>query len=302
MKGLLRDTLTVLLPQRRRLWKDREQAFELHKRLLGEYQSLAELPETSCNLSNLRRWDASAFNEFLADPNRDKEWSTVKEKLQLTIFPGMPGGVNRGDQRLIFHLVQYLQPRKVLEIGTHIGASTLHISSALQLMNTEKQGTLTTVDIKDVNDPDFKPWLRDDSRHSPKEMLEIAGADQLVTFHVSDSVEFLKTSTESFDFIFLDGDHSSTAVYREIPLALERLSEGGIILLHDFFPSLEPLWPEEQVKDSIIHQSVISGPFLACQRFEREKAGLCVLPFGALPWATKLGTNVTSLALVDRNG
>ncbi len=299
MKGLLRDTLTVLLPQRRRLWKDREKAFELHKRLLGEYQSLAELPKTSCDLSNLRHWDASAFNEFLADPNREKEWSALKEKLELTTTPGMPGGVNRGDQRLIFHLVQYLQPRKVLEIGTHIGASTLHISSALQ--NTGKQGTLTTVDIKDVNDPNFKPWLLDGVRHSPEEMLKIAGAEQLVTFHVSDSVEFLKKSTESFDLIFLDGDHSSTAVYREIPLALERLSEGGIILLHDFFPSLEPLWPEEQIQDSMIHQSVISGPFLACQRFEREKAGFCVLPFGALPWTTKLGTNVTSLALVDHN-
>jgi predicted O-methyltransferase YrrM len=302
MKSFAKDILTVILPGRRRLWKEREKAFQLQKRLLREYRALAELPQVSCLTSNLRRWDANAFKDFISDPNRGKEWGAIKEKLAPIEIPEMSGGVNPGDQRLIFHLIQYLQPKRVLEIGTHIGASTLHIAAALRFMNSGKQGALTTVDIKDVNDTDLKPWSRYGCRDSPRDMLEIIGAGQHVTFHVSDSVDFLEKATETFDFIFLDGDHSATSVYREIPLALEQLSEDGIILLHDFFPNLEPLWPEDHVKNSMIHQSVIPGPFLAAQRLEREKAGCCALPFGTLPWPTKLGTNVTSLALLVRNG
>jgi len=122
-----------------------------------------------------------------------------------------------------------------------------------------------------------------------------------VTFLVSDSVEFMKGSKETFDFIFLDGDHSSTAVYREISLALHRLSANGTILLHDFFPEMKPLWPQERVRDSVLDPSVIPGPFLAVQRLEREMDCRAV-PFGEIPWSTKLGTNLTSLALFARNG
>jgi len=301
MKSFVKDILTVVFFGRKRLWNERETTFQLNTRLLREYQSLAALPTESCSLSRLRRWDANVFTDFISAPERGQEWAALKDKLASITIPETSGGVNPGDQRLIFHLIQYLQPKNVLEIGTHIGASTLYIAAALRYMNAGEHGMLTTVDIKDVNDTDLKPWLKFGSRHSPREMLEIADASRLVTFHVSDSVEFLKHATGTYDFIFLDGDHSAAAVYREIPLALERLSEGGSILLHDFFPNLEPLWPGEQVRGSMIHQSVIPGPFLGCQRLAHENAGICALPFGTLPWPTKLGTNITSLALLARH-
>ncbi len=199
-------------------------------------------------------------------------------------------------------MVQFLQPTNVLEIGTHIGASTLHIAAALHEQLPDLGSRLTTVDVRDVNFAEVQPWLHYDALYSPKDMLERVGLGDRVRFEVSDSVEFLERSEESYDLIFLDGDHSAAAVYGEIPLAVKRLSQDGVILLHDYFPELEPLWPEDRVGKTMNHLAVIPGPFLAVQRLMREDAGVVALPLGELPWPTKLGTNITSLALLVRGG
>jgi predicted O-methyltransferase YrrM len=51
-----------------------------------------------------------------------------------------------------------LNPRKVLEVGTHIGASTIYIAAALKRLN--EGGKLTTVDIIDVNHPEQGSWKK----------------------------------------------------------------------------------------------------------------------------------------------
>jgi len=64
-----------------------------------------------------------------------------------------------------------------------------------------------------------------------------------------------------------------------------------MILLHDYFPEMKPLWSDG---------SVFPGPFLAVNRLVKEGADLVALPLGSLPWPTKLQSNVTSLALLLR--
>jgi len=80
-----------------------------------------------------------------------------------------------------------------------------------------------------------------------------------------------------------------TRVYREIPVALRLLNPGGVILLHDYFPDVKPLWS---------NGVVIRGPFAATERLKAEGARIEVLPLSELPWPTKLGSSVTSLALL----
>ena len=74
-------------------------------------------------------------------------------------------------------------------------------------------------------------------------------------------------------------------------MALKMLNPNGVILLHDYFPGMKPLWSDG---------TVIPGPYLATERFVKEGINLTVLPLGELPWPTKLGSNVTSLALLLR--
>jgi predicted O-methyltransferase YrrM len=197
-------------------------------------------------------------------------------------------GVNPGDRRAIFHLVRALRPKRVLEIGTNVGFSTLHIAAAM-----EPGSDITTVDIVDVNDSGEQPWAGSgDPPYAPRTALQAAGLSQMVRFVKADSVGFLEETAERFDFIFLDGSHDAAVVYREIPLALAALAPGGTILLHDYYPGHRRLWS---------NGVVIPGPCLAVERLRAEGAGLTVLPLGELPWTTKLDSRVTSLALLARD-
>ena len=73
---------------------------------------------------------------------------------------------------------------------------------------------------------------------------------------------------------------------------LKLLKENGVILLHDYFPNLQPLWSDG---------GVIPGPWLAVNRLKEEGADLSAIPLGMVPWNTKLNSHYTSLALLTRN-
>ena len=122
-------------------------------------------------------------------------------------------------------------------------------------------------------------------------MINKIEADNYTKFVVSNSLDFFKNNSQKFDFIFLDGLHDAYMVYQEIPAALKHLNDGGFILLHDYFPNQKPLWSGIPP---------IVGPYLAVKRLKDEGVDLEVIPLGELPWATKLGTNMTSLALLTK--
>jgi predicted O-methyltransferase YrrM len=197
------------------------------------------------------------------------------------------GGVNPGDRRAIYHLVTAWRPMRVLEIGTHIGASTASIA----LAQSHFGGVLTTVDIIDVNAPDG-PWRRLGLPRSPKHTLASLGLAKSVEFVRGKALQvFRRRGGPQYDLVFLDGDHTTLAIYREIDAALCVLAPNGVILLHDFYPGCRPITPDG---------SVIKGPAIAASRIE-EETSLVFLPLGELPWRTKDGSNATSLALVVKS-
>lgn len=197
-------------------------------------------------------------------------------------------GVNPGDRRALYALISALQPQSVLEVGTHIGASTQYIARALTRAGG---GRMTTVDIRDVNDRDHGPWRDVGLRQTPAECAMALGAGGRIRFMAQPSQDFMAQTDEKYDFIFLDGDHHAITCYREMALALPRLNPGGAILLHDYYPGGQPLFGDG---------SVIGGPYYALERIRREQPDIGVLPLGALPWPTKQGSNITTLALVVR--
>ena len=102
----------------------------------------------------------------------------------------------------------------------------------------------------------------------------------------------MKKTDKKYDFIFLDGDHTAQAVYKEVSAALSILESGGVILLHDYYPDARPLFPDG---------NIIGGPFKALERICKETPEIKVIPLGNLPWPTKQDTHTTSLALVVKN-
>lgn len=247
-----------------------------------------------CNGGSLISREEISLEGVFENPQTATAWEKSEEKFALSscVSPEGSGGVNPGDARAVYYLASAFKPSSALEIGTHVGTSTIHIASALAapaLAENNANARLVTVDVRDVNDARAKPWLKYGVKHSPAEMLNKAGLGGFVEFVRSGSVEFLTDCKQKFDFIFLDGSHSAPVVYKEIALALGILNKNGLILLHDYFPGLNPLWEG---------MNTTPGPFLAVQRLINEGAGIKALPFNNLPWQTKPHSRTTSLALL----
>lgn len=68
------------------------------------------------------------------------------------------------------------------------------------------------------------------------------------TFRVTSNRFFHYAIWDRFDLVFIDGDHTSTQVQRDLMGALECLNLGGIVVVHDTLPTEE------------IHQVVPQAP------------------------------------------
>jgi predicted O-methyltransferase YrrM len=257
---------------------------------------LKSVPRLDFDTSNLRVISKQELSAIFRASETEKLWTEAEAKLRevCCIEDLKTDGVNPGDRRAVWYLVNGLKATSVLECGTHVGASTIHIASAMQVnANTQKTTgpRLVTLDIYDVNDGPESYWRKYGLVSSPRKMMEDLNCNQFVTFVTKPSLEFLKDCTDRFDFIFLDGDHNSSTVYQEIQQALKLLKKDGVILLHDYFPNHRPLWP---------NGSLVPGPFAAGKRLLAEGVAVEITPLGELPWATKINSKMTSLALVTR--
>ena len=197
------------------------------------------------------------------------------------------GGINPGDQKYLASLLSYLKPVSVLEIGTHVGYSTKIIIDTLVKTTTESI-EVTTVDIVDVNALDG-PWLKLGESLSPKDRIK-CGQNTKLNFIKSDSVEFLRSTKDRFDFVFLDGSHEGRKIYDELLALKNNLNPGSVVLIHDYFPRRKALWSNGKI---------IYGPVMACEKLFSEGKLRGVVPVGKLPVQTKLSSFMTSLALVE---
>jgi len=264
------------------------------RQIRREAKDLGRIPSRRCDIERLLPARDCNLEEIFNSAVIAEAWEAIRPALDVFELPDGAGEINPGDRRAIFYLISHFKCQSVLEIGTHIGASTLNISAALQRAQRscdELSINLVSVDVADVNDPVSKPWLRHGAKFSPLEMMHQIECASLVEFVTSRSLDYMANCGQRFDFVFLDGDHAAVTVYQEISAALELLEKGGVIVLHDYFPRLKPLWSDG---------AVIPGPFLATERLVAEGTRLAVLPLGRLPWPTKLRSNMTSLALLLR--
>jgi len=228
---------------------------------------------------------------WLTSPTLAASWLATAPRIEELRIPERRGALPPADRRALFQVVRGLAPQRVLEIGTHLGASTIVFALALAAgeRSAERRPRLTTVDVVDVNDPAARRWARHDSARSPRARIELLGCADEVEFVAADSLRYLAATDRRFDLVFLDGDHAARTVYREIAAALAVLRPGGVVLLHDYFSPGATYGPDG---------SEIPGPRLAVERLRAEGARFVVHPLGPLPWPTSLPGHATSLALL----
>lgn len=120
--------------------------------------------------------------------------------------------VGRVEGQLLAILVAMMNAKRVLEVGTYTGYSTLAMAEALP-----DDARLTTCDIDPVNTKVAQKAF-DGSPHGKKIELVIGDARKTI----GDMPE-----EPTFDFVFIDADKNGYIDYYE--LAMPRLRSGGII-------------------------------------------------------------------------
>jgi len=234
--------------------------------------------------------DLAGLRDAFASERLACEWVEDRRSIEAVFGSTMlVGGVNLGDGRALYTIARARRPASVLEVGTHVGASTLHFAAALRCT---PGACITTVDILDVNDPHTGPWRAKGLPAPPRALVATLQSGVEVDFVRSRADDFMAATDRRFDLIFLDGSHSADDVYLEVAAATRVLNDGGLILLHDFYPGGRRLFANDRP---------IRGPYEALARIEAENPTVEAIPFGVLPWTTKPGSNATSLALLARH-
>jgi hypothetical protein len=139
-----------------------------------EERRLARLSTESCNVDKLLKTTPTDIVAALGSAEAAAEWEQTAREIQAFELPDSTGGVNKGDQRALYYMLRHFRPATILEIGTHIGSSTLTMALAarrLRQLNPPTATTICTVDLRDVNDPVQQPWKQYASKTAPREMI-----------------------------------------------------------------------------------------------------------------------------------
>lgn len=122
--------------------------------------------------------------------------------------------------------------KRALEIGCFIGKSTVAIAA-----NAERVTTIDPFDChhSDINKDGNLDRSKEGFNNLPAYLDNIKGYDN-IRYFVGLSQEFLPLflNNETFDYIFIDGDHSYEGVLSDLKLCWPLLEEGGVLVLHDY--------------------------------------------------------------------
>ena len=199
---------------------------------IKEKYDFNQIPSIDINTDRIAKMTKKDIYNFLNSKSFESDYNKINDLIIKFKLPENSGGINLGDQKAIYFLTRSFGVKNILEIGTHIGCSTVHYALALKKIKL-KNKNLDTVDIIDINDQRKKHWLKYGAKYSPKNMIELIGVGDFVNFFNNKSIDYLKNCNKKYDLIFLDGSHLASIVYQEIPLALKLLNPNGIIMLHD---------------------------------------------------------------------
>lgn len=133
-----------------------------------------------------------------------------------------PGFSDVGTHNLLSTLTLNLRPRRVLEIGTHIGTATVVIASALR---TNGYGKLYTIEPQDLQ------------RERAAGYAEAAGLTDRIEFlaglsHQPETKALLQ-ELAPFEIIFIDGSHEYDHIRHDLDFCYALLRDNGFLVLHD---------------------------------------------------------------------
>lgn len=144
-----------------------------------------------------------------------KPQALEKIMAQLDALSGQYLTIPKQEGQFLNLLVKATRARRVLEVGTAFGYTTLWLALALK----ETGGKLTTIEI-----------LPERVELARKHVGE-AGFSSRVAFHQGDAHEIVPTLAGPFDFVYLDADKGRQEDYFN-KLIPNKFSRGGLFIAH----------------------------------------------------------------------
>lgn len=135
----------------------------------------------------------------------------------------------------------------VLEIGTYCGKSTLNFAYIAKKIN----GLVYTVDHhtgseehqlgEEYHDEDLYDERIEKFNTLPEFLKNIISSNlfKYVIPVINNSKEASKTFSESIGLLFIDGGHSYEAAMSDFNSWKDKISSGGLLVIHDVFPNPE---------------------------------------------------------------
>ena len=166
-------------------------------------------------------------------------------------------------------LMELLQAKKTLDIGTFTGYSALCIAQALPA-----DGRVMTCDVSEE-------WTA-----MAKRFWEEAGVANKIELRLAPALETLQALIDAgeagtFDFVFIDADKANYSAYYEKSLIL--LRQGGLIAIDNV------LWEGAVANKEDKHASTVAIREVNDKVYADKRVSMCMLPIGdGLTLARKL--------------
>ena len=136
--------------------------------------------------------------------------------------------------RLLKMLVEMINPRNILEVGTFAGYSAICMAEGLH-----EGGKVYTFEINDEQEDFTRPWI------------EQSGVADKIEFIIGDAIQDAPKLGVVFDMAFIDGDKRTYVETYEMVMPL--LRQGGFILADN------TLWDEHVVDATYLKDAQTKG-------------------------------------------
>jgi predicted O-methyltransferase YrrM len=163
------------------------------------------------------------------------------EHIKLTEDEELDGNIIGSELEIITKIVSKLKPKRIFEIGTFDGRTTINLAQ-----NTPKETQVFTLDlpVDQVNLTKLKLYSkpeidRDDTRYINKQEIGLRykkySEKKKITQLLGDSATFnFNAYCKSMDFIFVDGSHSKDYVKNDTEVALRLANNNSVVMWHDY--------------------------------------------------------------------
>lgn len=205
------------------------------------YRSLTGLKETF----KLYRPRGKQLLRFSPKDSNEKIYK--EEELDLAFYVAYNSIPNRYGQ-LLYLLTKGLLARKVLEVGTFFGISTLYLLAALEKVKKHHLDSIEKWSFPKKYYPRIFSGLSTKS-------LNLINADS------KKIIPELINQKKVFDLVFHDGTHLGPQFKQEATLILKVLSEEGLLIIDDINWSqpMRSAWRDLKREDNVVYSAEIGN-------------------------------------------